>query len=75
MSIGNLILDFNRVMVSYLIRYDSYYKMQQILLQNETAILLQNTIEVYYKMCQDFNYKMRHCYYKMQRLLQIATVQ
>ena len=75
MSIGNLILDFSRVMISYLIRYDIYYKMQQILLQNETAILLQNTIEVYYKMCEDFNYKMRHFYYKMQRLLQIATVQ
>ena len=27
-----------------------YYKMQQILLQNATAILLQNTTEVYYKM-------------------------
>ena len=47
--------------------------MQQILLQNETAILLQNTTEVYYKMCEDFNYKMRHCHYKMRQLLQNAT--
>ena len=36
-----------------------YYKMRQILLQNVTAILLQNATEVYYK---------------MRRLLQIATV-
>ena len=36
-----------------------YYKMQQVLLQNVTAILLQNAIEVYYKMRQ---------------LLQIATI-
>ena len=27
--------------------------MRQILLQNATAILLQNATEVYYKMCQD----------------------
>ena len=33
--------------------------MQQVLLQNVTAILLQNAIEVYYK---------------MQQLLQIATI-
>ena len=31
-----------------------YYKMRQILLQNVTAILLQNETKVYYKMCQIF---------------------
>ena len=72
MIIGNLILDVNSVTVSYLIHYDS-------LLQNATY---------YYKMRQLFYYKMRQkfitkcddfitkydSYYKMRRLLQIATV-
>ena len=62
--------------------------MQLILLQNVTAILLQNVIEVYYKMRQvfiakrdsfitkcDSYYKLQPFYYKMRRLLQIATVQ
>ena len=31
-----------------------YHKMRQMLLQNVTAILLQNATEVYYKMRQDF---------------------
>ena len=66
MSIGNLSLSVNVVMLSYLIRYDS-------LLQNATAILLQNVAEVYYKMCQVFYYKMRQFYYKMRQLLQNAT--
>ena len=57
-----------------------YYKVRHILLQNATAILLQDSKEVYYKMCQVFYYKMRrfitNCgsYYKMWWLLQIATV-
>ena len=51
-----------------------YYKMRQILLQNATAILLQNAAKVYYKMCQIFYYKMRQFYYKMRQLLQIATI-
>ena len=42
---GNLILGVNSVTVSYLMHYDS-------LLQNATDILLQNAIEVYYKMRQ-----------------------
>ena len=42
-----------------------YYKMRQIL-QNATAILLQNTTEVYYEMRQVF-------YYRMRQLLQNAT--
>ena len=33
-----------------------YYKMRQILLQNATAILLQNAAEVYYEMRQVFYY-------------------
>ena len=41
-----------------------YYKMRQMLLQNATAILLENAAEVYYKM---------RCY-KMRQLLQNATV-
>ena len=59
MSIGNLILGVNSVTVSYLIHYDS---------------LLQNATEVYDKMRQLFYYKIRELYYKMQHLLQIATV-
>ena len=48
-----------------------YYKMLQILLQNATAILLQNaTVVTNY---DDFITKCGS-YYKMQRLLQIATV-
>ena len=43
-----------------------YYKMRQMLLQNATAILLQNGTEVYYKMRQVF-------YCKMRQLLQNAT--
>ena len=67
MSIRNLIFGVNSVTVSYLIRYDS-------LLQNATAILLQNATEVYYKMRQVFYYKMRQFYYKMRQLLQKATI-
>ena len=52
-----------------------YHKMRQMLLQNTTAILLQNATEVYYTMRQVFYYKMRQFYYKMRRLLQIAPVQ
>ena len=57
-----------------------YYKMRQILLQNAAAILLQNATKVYYKVRQDFYYKsdsfITKCdsYYKMRRLIQIATV-
>ena len=51
-----------------------YYKMQQILLQNMTANLLQNATEVYYKKRQVFYYKMGQFYYKMQQLLQIVTI-
>ena len=43
-----------------------HYKMQHVLKQNETAILLQNAKKVYYKTRQDF-------YYKIQQLLQKAT--
>ena len=66
MSAGNLILGANSVTGSYLIRYESYYKMWQILLPSATAILLQNATEVYSKICQDF-------YYQMRQLLQNAT--
>ena len=62
-----------------------YCKIRQILLQNVTAILLQNSTEVYYKMfqvfyydnyykMQQFYYKMQRFYYKMRHLLQIATI-
>ena len=57
-----------------MIHYDTYYKMQQILLQNVTAILLQNTTEVYHKMRHVFCYKIRQFYNKMRRLLQNATI-
>ena len=48
--------------------------MLQIFLQNATAILLQNAIEVYCKMRQISHYKIQQFYYKMQQLLQIATI-
>ena len=57
-----------------------YYKMQQILLENVTAILLQNVTEVYNKTRQIFYCKMdsfiTKCdiYYEMRLLLQIATI-
>ena len=52
MSIRNLTFGVNSVTVSDLIRYDS-------LLQNATAILLQNAVKVYCKMRQVLYYKMR----------------
>ena len=52
-----------------------YYKMRQILLQNATAILLQNATEVYYKMRQRFFITKCDSSYKMPRLLQIEIVQ
>ena len=67
-------MSVNSVTVSYLIHHDS-------LLQNATAILLQNATEVYYKMRQVFmttcNSFITKCnsYFKMRHLLQIVTVQ
>ena len=60
-NIGNLILGVNSVTVSYLIHDDG---------------LLQNAIEIYYKMRQvfitkcDSCYKLRRFYYKVRQLLQ-----
>ena len=56
-----------------------YYKMQQILLQNPTAILLQNMTEFYYKMRQLLQIatillQNATVITKMRRLLQIATI-
>ena len=62
MGIGNLILGVNSVTVSHLIHYDS---------------LLQNAVEVCYKMCQAFYHKMRQFYCKIRLVtipLQNATV-
>ena len=44
-----------------------------MLLQYETAILLQNATEIYYKMREVFYYKMRQFYFKMRQLLQNVT--
>ena len=44
--------------------------MRQWLLQLATAILLQNSAKIYYKMCQVFLCKMWQFYFKMWRLLQ-----
>ena len=57
-TFGKISTSVSSVTVSYLIRYDK-------LLRNATAVLLQNETEVYYKL--------RQFYYKMQKLLQIAT--
>ena len=57
-----------------------YHKMEQILLQNATAILSQNATKVYYKCSRFFiikrdnYYKMRLFYYKMRRTLQNVSV-
>ena len=74
-----------------MIQYDTYiliYKMRKMLLQNPTAILLQNAtqvitkyVRVFITKCDSFitkcnsYYKMRQFYYKLRRLLQFATVQ
>ena len=47
--------------------------MGQIFLQNAIAILLQNATKVYYKIRQNFHYKMQQFYCKMRQLLQNAT--
>ena len=49
MSIKNLILSVNSVMVSNLIHMTVYYKMGQMLLQNAAAILFENAVVVYTK--------------------------
>ena len=83
MNIGNC--------VSIVLQFDIwftmtvYYKTRQILLQNDSAISLQNASGFYYKI-QRFYYKTQQLlkiatifitksdsYYKMRRLLQIAT--
>ena len=53
--------------VLYFVHYDT-------LLQNVTAILLQNARKVYYKICQLFHYKMRKLLKNASVLLQNATV-
>ena len=78
MSIESLILVVNSVTVSYLICYNS-------ILQNVTAILLQNGTEVYESVfllqnetvitnCDNFITKC-DSYYQMRRLLRIAIAQ
>ena len=55
-----------------------YYKMRQILLQNETIVLLQNVSDCFPQNAtvfitnSDSYYKMRQIYYERQRLLQNA---
>ena len=48
-----------------------YCKIRQVLLQNASVILLQNATVITY--CDDFITKF-YSFYKMRRLLQIATV-
>ena len=50
-----------------------YCKIQQKILQNVAAILLQNAIRVYDKMCQGFYYKMRQFCYKLRQSLRNMT--
>ena len=55
-----------------------YYKMQQILLENATALLLQNATVItkcvnFIAKCDRF-YKMRQFYYKMRQSLQITFI-
>ena len=79
MSIGNLILVVSSVTVSYLICYngllqnatDVITKCDRSLLQNASVFLLQNVTVI--TNCDNFITKY-DSYYKMQRLLQIATV-
>ena len=86
MSTGNLIWRVNSVTISYLIHHNSllqnatlllqmrqlfYYKMRQKFITKCVRFLLQNTTVI--RICDDFITKC-DCYYKMGRLLQIATV-
>ena len=44
-----------------------------MLLQNATAMLLQNVMKIYYKMRKVFDYKMQQFYYKLKQLLENAS--
>ena len=44
-----------------------------MLLQNATAMLLQNVTKIYYKIRKVFDYKMQQFYYKLKQLLQNAS--
>ena len=78
MSIGNLIWDVNSVTVSYLTCYDSLLqnatdiitKRDIDLLQDAPGLLLQNMTVI--TNCENLITKC-DSYYKMRRLLQIAT--
>ena len=63
MSIGNVILGVSSVTILLLIRYDNLLQNATVLLQNATVITN----------CDNFIPKC-DSYYKMRRLLQIATV-
>ena len=67
----NMVLD-TRFPIWFIVTF--YYKIQQILLQIATAILLQNATDIYNKMRQVFYYKMRQLYYNMQQLLENAAI-
>ena len=87
MSVGNLFSGVNTVAVSYLRHFDSFLqnatdiilkcnrcfitKCDRSLLQNVPGFLLQDSTVI--RNCEDFVTKC-YKYYKMQRLLQIATV-
>ena len=78
-SMGNLVMGFYSVTVTWFIK-TVCYKMRQILLQNVTANLLQNVTEVYYEMwvllqnatvvtgCDDFITKC-DVYYKLRQCI------
>ena len=72
------------VVVSCLVRYETllqsetdnitkYYRVKQIILQNGTAMLLQNMTKVHYKTCQIYYSKMQRFYYKLLQLLENAS--
>ena len=69
MDIGYIMSTVLRFHIGFIMTV--YYKTQHILLQNATAVLLQNTTVI--TNCDNF---ITECdsYYKMRRLSQIATV-
>ena len=71
-SIRNLILVASSVTVSYLIHHDSLLQNATDIITKSDSYLITKCGRSYYKMRQDFYYKLRRFHYKMRQLLQNA---
>ena len=74
MNIRNLIFGTNSVMVSYLIRYDSLLHNATDVITKRDSYFITKCVRFFITKCDSFITKC-NSYYKMWRLLQIATVQ